>query len=903
MVLDIGVAILVIAALALALFLVFYTFYVRIRQSTFTEKRFNFVALWSCTAVAFLAIHAAVNIPIIEAALAKIGLSIAPADKASKIIVAFIAGFYVWTVARWAQAWNGLLSEEGYRAREQHEPAFFLFDGAQETWRIIRRDPPPPIHQGSISQAPQLPPPMSELTFQEQVRDLVVGRWPELVIDDNAWIADGSCWHGRDTGLEEPLLVVCGLDETEVNFNRLAALVARRKQNGRIRLITVLEKFRDKAGFAAALAELSGAAPDVYTFEDLIRVALPLARYRHEIDKQFQEDPLPGADFSIANVFVPVRAYETEATTGDESRLAVKGDPLDLESHVANWTMDASLRHLALLGTYGQGKSTAALALTHKLLHDPDFAARCNNRVPLLIRLTGLSPKTTNPERLLGEWGYRLGLNGRALLALHRAGRTVLILDAFDEMANVADRADRFDHFATLWQFTCPGSKVVFTGRPNFFLDDEELKRALGISEGIAVGPYCSALQIALFEPDQIAGTLRWMLPERVAAFMRALDRLPQLVEIARRPSLLFQVSRLWHEGRINIEGEDVYSGTVIRTFVTYSLERQIQKQRTEVASGRLDRQFIPLTLAELDYFTCGCAVAALSEGRNNSLPQSVFRATTARLLEALPEGGLPRSPGESGSMAMPLKERLADRPDPTDACVQAVRTHGVIEHDPAKAGMYKFSHKSFAEALAAEVVVCRALRLQRPSGLIWDPLRPLSLMGQDTILVLSMDIAAAARHHTTVRTGPEMMANISGKYSATTAVYMIDFHVSLPFFDILQKIAYPRRSERSHTTAEHSFAPLHRLAGITAKHVLGVSAFIGRTLSEVVNINRRTFRSGVHILALEYAIKKPRTDPTERVLRLDIYDELVESRIAAATYRRRSGTTGDGVLNSVMNG
>jgi hypothetical protein len=206
-----------------------------------------------------------------------------------------------------------------------------------------------------------------------------------------------------------------------------------------------------------------------------------------------------------------------------------------------------------------------------------------------------------------------------------------LILDAFDELANVADRADRFDHFAALWQFASNGAKVLLTGRPNFFLDDEELKRALGISEGAAVGPYCDALRMAPFEVEQIAGTLRWMPARKVQIFMEAVERLPQLFEIARRPSLLFQVSRLWHEKRIDMEGDDVYSGTVIRAFVTYSLERQMQKQRTEMASGRPDRQFIPLTLAELDYFTCGCAVAALSEGRNNSLPQHPLFAPRLR--------------------------------------------------------------------------------------------------------------------------------------------------------------------------------------------------------------------------------------------------------------------------------
>ena len=70
MVIDFGVQVIVIAALALAVLLVCYTVYLRIRQETFTEKRFNFVALWSCSVVALFALHAVVNIPIIEAVLA-----------------------------------------------------------------------------------------------------------------------------------------------------------------------------------------------------------------------------------------------------------------------------------------------------------------------------------------------------------------------------------------------------------------------------------------------------------------------------------------------------------------------------------------------------------------------------------------------------------------------------------------------------------------------------------------------------------------------------------------------------------------------------------------------------------------------------------------------------------------
>jgi hypothetical protein len=466
MVLTLGLQILVILVLGLAALLVAYTVYVHVRQSTFTEKRFNFVALWSCIVIVTITLHVIFNIPIIESVLAQAGFSIQPPDQVAKIIAALLASFYIWTVSRWASSWNGGRTEEWHRAREQRIPTLFFVDGAKETLRILKREPPSPAGQKSGAEPPQLPPPLPELPFHEQVRELMVGPWPELVIDDDAWIGDGCCWKGLDTSLNQPLLVLCGTDEGEVDIMRIQTLIAHLTDQGRLRLIAVFEAYKDQNSFRSALGQLSEGAR-VMTFDELVTEAVPLARYKREVRRQFEDDPLPGADFPISEVLVPARAYkglDGSASTNDHDN-----GPFDLEGEIADWLVDATPRHLALLGTYGQGKSTAALALTYKLLFEADFAGRCQNRVPLLIRLTGLSPKTSNPEALLGQWGSRLGLNGRALLALHRAGRTVLILDAFDEMAHVADRADRFDHFASLWQFASPGAKVLFTGRPNFF--------------------------------------------------------------------------------------------------------------------------------------------------------------------------------------------------------------------------------------------------------------------------------------------------------------------------------------------------------------------------------------------------------------------------------------------------
>lgn len=407
------------------------------------------------------------------------------------------------------------------------------------------------------------------------------------------------------------------------------------------------------------------------------------------------------------------------------------------------WIGDDSAKQIALLGDYGQGKSSEALALTRRLLVNSSFFLQRGFRLPLLIRLTGLSPKTSSPEEFLGAWGARHGLNGRALLALHRAGRLILIFDAFDEMANVSDRADRFDHFSMLWRFAYPGAKIIFTGRPNFFLDDEELKRTLGIAEGLAVGPYCAAMRIAPFNDRQIEGALRWLSRKRVKNFMNALRQSPVLSELAARPSLLFQLAQLWHKHKLSLESKTLSSATVTRAFITYSLERQVEKQRIDVASPQRDKQFLLLRLSELQLFTQALALSALVDGRNNAIPESVLSRTVDRLLREISDTDYPRKTVETGALSMPLKTRLQDKPNRIEAVVHAVRTHGVIELDPAKSSHYRFSHKSFAEVLAAEVLVDAAAGNSNPAIRPFTMSQRRNLAAQTAVFWFSGDLAS----------------------------------------------------------------------------------------------------------------------------------------------------------------
>ena len=731
-----------ILGLLVILFLVVYLFYIKLSRNRYTEKRFNFVALWSCAGLLAALLMYLFDNSIWQELAALLNRKHTVSDWKTKTLATIAVMFYVHRVSLWSISWNGLSTTNAHEAKRSGIPVFFLSDGIQETYRFIRRRPPYPLYSGSeeLSSPPALREPISALPYHVQVKELILGRWAEYIIDDSAWVEDSKCWYGEDSSLVLPLLIVCALDEQEPDLKRLRAQINHHSAEKNLKLIVVFERLSNKK---IAKIKFSSLAHDVaiYTFNELIEAMLPLARYKQDIEREFCQKKLANSEITIRETIVDTRVQVMAVSQNDQ--ISNTSDLTSFRNYFQCWISRRDSQHIALLGDYGQGKSTAALELTYRILHEQIPCDEAGSRIPLLIRLTGVSPKTSTPEELLGAWGSRFGLNGRALLALHRAGRTVMIFDAFDEMANVADRADRFDHFCALWKFACEGAKIIFTGRPNFFLDNEELKNALGISERVAAGPYCSAVRIQPFAEADIRHSLRWLSKKKADSLIDVIQSAPRLKEIAERPSLLFQLSQLWDGGHLGVEDENVESASIICRFVSYSLERQLLKQHTDVKSSSADRIFLPLRQSELTFFTAGCAVAALSEGRHNALPESVFSATVRELWQGVgDEDRFSRRATEDGALAMPLRVRLADSDDPVEICQQAVRTHGIIEHDPSRQALYKYSHKTFAEALAASVLTAGATGQTDEYSEVWKVMRPVRLLEQGTVFEFCRDLA-----------------------------------------------------------------------------------------------------------------------------------------------------------------
>ena len=424
-------------------------------------------------------------------------------------------------------------------------------------------------------------------------------------------------------------------------------------------------------------AFIRGVEIEIRFKHELLDSLVDFSKYIEDINFRYElAEIAEGYAFKLPDVYVPSAAFWKQ---GNEIKSI-----LNVEEYVIGWACEKTRKHLAILGEYGQGKSVLALKISHRLF-------RSKERVPILITLGGRSPRTQNKLEILADWAATYDINPRALLVLHEAGRLLLIFDGFDEMDLVGDASLRIDHFRTLWEFSRDQySKILITGRPNFFLDQLEREKALNVrSESIEI-PYTLPLYLRPFEIDQIELALRSFSKEirtQIIDLVRG-GVAASFRDLVSRPSTLFLAANIWRELR---SVENIRSAEVIGRFISHSYERQLRKNV---------RSF--LTTLEREYFTVGIAVAAYSETRySNHISKDAFQRAIISLLDRFPEE-LRSFDDITDKTRVPLKERLQDREMLIETISTDVRSCGIIVTDLSQADVFKFAHKSFFEYLYA---------------------------------------------------------------------------------------------------------------------------------------------------------------------------------------------------------
>ena len=143
-----------------------------------------------------------------------------------------------------------------------------------------------------------------------------------------------------------------------------------------------------------------------------------------------------------------------------------------LTAYVRQWLSESQDDLLFILGEYGAGKTSFCRQLAYSLLCDRYRGDCLGGFVPLLINLrdfrTAFNIQQVITDTLINLYGVPV-TSFHAFERLCGAGKILLILDGFDEMASRSDLETLVNCFGQVFLLSNLGAKVILTSRTNFF--------------------------------------------------------------------------------------------------------------------------------------------------------------------------------------------------------------------------------------------------------------------------------------------------------------------------------------------------------------------------------------------------------------------------------------------------
>lgn len=414
--------------------------------------------------------------------------------------------------------------------------------------------------------------------------------------------------------------------------------------------------------------------------DEMLNSLIDFSSYSHFIKDMFTSKEITvGSNITLNDIYV-----QLNAKNDNEEQIG------EIESFVSKWlNSNDDNKHLALLGEYGCGKSVLSLKITHELLQSRNK----NTRIPILIELRGKSPRNLSVTEILSTWASNYRLDAASLLKLHKAGKLLIIFEGFDEMDMIGDREMRLNHFQRLWEFAIPKSKLIITGRPNFFLDDKELKTNLGIDKPFETSHYCEAIHLEKFNNEQIKLALRNIDKNTREQVIEILDKSTNsnFYDLISRPAILYLVAVIWKERKLSELKDKINSAIVISEFIKYSYSRQSIKSI----------QF-PLTEKEREYFMLGIAVGMFWQTEfSNQINKNDLENIILKLYKNFPSE-ITSSENATQPKRKKLKERMIDNNQAEETVLTDVRSCGILVNDLTRKDYFKFAHKSFLEYQAS---------------------------------------------------------------------------------------------------------------------------------------------------------------------------------------------------------
>lgn len=204
-----------------------------------------------------------------------------------------------------------------------------------------------------------------------------------------------------------------------------------------------------------ALELNAGFFPLCYT--DFLGTLINFPRYQQFLKLEIEQD-------GILDYYIP-------------QRFASKGST---SAYVDEWLTNPSRSPIAVLSTYGMGKTSLARVLAYNyVLHS---IANPTARIPIYIRLGSLSSQQ-QIDGLLGTLftstvplsGYTFPLFQK----MNELGHFVILFDGLDEMRHAMTWDDFQYNFKQISQIIFPDTKAILFGRPNTFRNQEEYEQII----------------------------------------------------------------------------------------------------------------------------------------------------------------------------------------------------------------------------------------------------------------------------------------------------------------------------------------------------------------------------------------------------------------------------------------
>jgi hypothetical protein len=627
-------------------------------------------------------------------------------------ILAFLSTLLaLWLIYRFSikalESWDGpiTVNVNELAKREQDNNLALLAFAELRRLAQLREDPiasDAAVHwKQRQSEAPNTP------AWHLFARDLFLAAYSEAQFADNGWRDRFQLWVGkiyvghRLSDFTSLVLLVFEEEPTDqVIEERLDAF---RADSGELAGSRIFAVFYEGTAKDIRIAKCTDTTVEILPRRFLLRKGLKLVGYARDLIRRFDVDPLGGTNATLKQTFV--RAHVRQRGS-DDRRI--------LSAVVSDWLNDTSRKHLAITGEYGQGKSTAMLEICVRWAKRYLVDGAVDERIPLLVELRGQNPAETDPVAFLSAWSARYsGLVPQQLYNLIKAGEAIAIFEGFDELRNAGRAYDRHEHFNALWRMAFPGTKIIFTGRPNFFLDEKEKNRTLRADslQGAGGSAFTELWELDRLTEEEVEQVASGFGTGLGASIMAAAQIHPAFFDIISRPSMLPVVATIWEKiVDLQAQGNDLTGAILIEYYlqaIYRRKEEEIERDRREAAAPD-GASYLLLPREVREIFTLAIVWRMAGSDARNTISRRTFNAVINQIydevLKAFQKEGVAKQLIEQ---VRKFEERFKDesRGDRAERVSNEIASAGLFVSDPAGGpSNLRLPHKQFYEYMIAKV-------------------------------------------------------------------------------------------------------------------------------------------------------------------------------------------------------